>query len=528
MSRVRTVGLAIVFAFLAVIQLTGLYGTMGLAAAAGATAVRDTGLAMTPVFSQTLVGGFDQAGNGLLDCDRLTGGSALPAGGCVRDIHTALTNPAGRPFYNNQVIQKFIDRDSNPGTARSSSATLTVPDGARVVFAELSWLGTSQKSANPDIVWDPNIWQQPMKVSIGDDQHYVSVTPTRGTSIQPGSPASDTNDYYYSAAADISTLVAGRTGQITVWGADAPFPANGLGEAGLGWNIVVVYEYASVDLAAGHVGQLITVQTGFAYQQSTSAATNTVVTVPAITDPDDVQVGLIAGEGDAGLTGDTFSIDGKNVAHPVTGQTNNFFVSYAQEATDPNWTSNFSTDNVEWTLAPGIVHAGDTSITLTTTTSGDGYFLAGLTTAVPVPSVGLSKTVDPTYTTVGAPLTYSFTVTNTSAVPVHAVSVTDPLFGGDIPGCARPGTLDPGASYPCTAIHTITAADIAAGRINNTATVHALGEAGEQLTNTASATTKTGTNLKIVKTGAPKPVHVGDRSPTPSPLPTRGRPTPPM
>ena len=59
-----------------------------------------------------------------------------------------------------------------------------------------------------------------------------------------------------------------------------------------------------------------------------------------------MQVGLIAGEGDTGLSGDTFSINGHNIAHPVTGQTNNFFVSYAQGATDPNWTSNFSTDNV--------------------------------------------------------------------------------------------------------------------------------------------------------------------------------------
>ena len=304
--------------------------------------------------------------------------------------------------------------------------------------------------------------------------------------------------------------MAGRTGEITVWGADAPFPANGFNQAGLGWDVVVVYEYPSVDLAAGHVGKQITVQNGFAYQQSGKPPTNTVVTVPAITDPDDVQVGLLAGEGDAGLTGDTFSVNGHNITHPVTGQTNNFFVSYAQEATNPNWTSNFSTDNVSWTLPPGIVPAGATAITLTTTTSGDGYFLAGMTTAVPVPSVGLTKTVAPTYTTVGAPLPYTFTVTNTSDVPIHSLSVTDPLFGGDIADCAHAGTLAPAASYTCTATHTITAADIAAGRIDNTATVHALGEANEPLSNTASAESTTGTNLVITKTGAPKPVHVGD------------------
>ena len=95
----------------------------------------------------------------------------------------------------------------------------------------------------------------------------------------------------------------------------------------------------------------------------------------------------------------------------------------------------------------------------------------------------MTKTVAPTYTTVGAALPYTFTVTNTSAVPIHSLSVTDPLFGGDIADCAHAGTLAPAASYTCTATHTITAADIAAGRIDNTATVHALGEANEPLSN---------------------------------------------
>ena len=87
-----------------------------------------------------------------------------------------------------------------------------------MVFAELSWLGTSQKDGNPNIVWDPSIYTLPMKVSIGDDQHYQSVIPERGTSIQPGSPASDTNDYYYSASAEITSLMAGRSRMVVVVG----------------------------------------------------------------------------------------------------------------------------------------------------------------------------------------------------------------------------------------------------------------------------------------------------------------------
>jgi uncharacterized repeat protein (TIGR01451 family) len=461
------------------------------------------------VFSETLVGDFTQGGNTLFDCDRLTGGGALPAGGCVRDINTALTNPGSRPFYNNQVIMKYLDQDSNGSTHASSSAVVHVPQNAKVVFAELSWLGTSQASVNPNIDWDPDIWTQPMKVSIDDDQHYQTITPDQGTSIQPGSPASDTNDFYYSASAEITSLLKGRSGDITLWGADAPFPPDGFNQASLGWDVVVVYEYDSLDLAAKHFGRQITVQTGFAYQQSGAAATNTTVNVPAVTDPNDVEVGLLAGEGDSGLSGDTFSVNGANITHPVTGQTNNFFVSYAQGADDPDWTSSMATDDVVFTLPSGIVQAGDTSVTLTTTTSGDGYFLRGLTTAIPVPSIGLTKDVPARYTTVGENLPYTFTVTNTSGVPIHNLSVNDPTLGGDLPDCDHPGTLAPADSYTCTATHTITAADIARGHIDNTATATGFGEANEKLTANASATSTTSTLLQIKKTGEPKPVEAG-------------------
>ncbi len=70
-----------------------------------------------------------------------------------------------------------------------------------MVYAELSWLGTTQLSGNTGITlppgqggWDPNIYTEPMQVSIGDDVHFVSIEPDQGTSIEPGQPASDTDD----------------------------------------------------------------------------------------------------------------------------------------------------------------------------------------------------------------------------------------------------------------------------------------------------------------------------------------------
>lgn len=144
------------------------------------------------------------------------------------------------------------------------------------------------------------IYTLPMKVSIGDDQHYVSVTPQRGTSIQPGSPASDTNDYDYSDSAEITSLMAGRTGEITVWGLTLPSwrtASTRPGWAGTSWWSMSTR--ASTWPPATSASRS-PVHNGFAYQQSGKPPTNTVVTVPAVTELDDLEVGLLAGEGDAG------------------------------------------------------------------------------------------------------------------------------------------------------------------------------------------------------------------------------------
>jgi uncharacterized repeat protein (TIGR01451 family) len=514
-----------------------------------AQATTNTGLGLGQVYNQTEVGGFSQAGNTLLQCagtwTRYSGafglprgvaaGSPLPAGGCVHDISQALA-PGNvypnfsAPTFNNQVNMAYLDADG-PGNATtdSSSATVTVPSGAQVVYADLSWMGATQSQANPTYTWtqNPNIYTQPMQVSVGDASNYQAVSPDRGTYVAPGTAGAsgNQNDYYYTASADVTSLFAGRTGGITVWGANAPFwsgtAGNGppLDEAALSWDIVVVYAYDSIaqcvqdnNPAASCVAKQITVQDGFVYQSTTTPATTEVVNVPEVTSTSNIQVGLVAGEGDAGNPGDTFAVNGDNVVNPGTGQANNFFVSYAQGATDPDWTDNFSTDDVGWTLPPNVVAVGATALRLTTGTTGDGFILRGLTTAVPVPALALTKTVAPHYSSVGQTLPYTFAVTNESGVPVTGLTLDDPHLGGNVADCAR-AELAADASYTCTGNYTVTAADIAAGRIDNTATVTGLDPLGDPLTAAADATTTTATTLKVVKTPDPGqafPVYAGD------------------
>jgi uncharacterized repeat protein (TIGR01451 family) len=86
------------------------------------------------------------------------------------------------------------------------------------------------------------------------------------------------------------------------------------------------------------------------------------------------------------------------------------------------------------------------------------------------------KTANPaTVTAAGQTVTYSFVVTNTGNVTLHAVGITEGAFSGTgtTPAATCPSaTLAPGAFQTCTAAYTVTQADLNAGTITNTATAH--------------------------------------------------------
>ena len=82
------------------------------------------------------------------------------------------------------------------------------------------------------------------------------------------------------------------------------------------------------------------------------------------------------------------------------------------------------------------------------------------------------------YAAVGDIISYSITVTNTGNQTLTGVSITDVGVGAILRGVggaqvacspAIPATLVPGASVVCTAIHTVTQADIDAGGYTNIA-----------------------------------------------------------
>ncbi|WGX97230.1 sortase domain-bontaining protein [Nocardioides sp. L-11A] len=145
-------------------------------------------------------------------------------------------------------------------------------------------------------------------------------------------------------------------------------------------------------------------------------------------------------------------------------------------------------------------------------------------TAITTDEVPLGKADD------GDVITYTFTATNHGKATAFDVSVEDPLPGlGTISPASVP-SLAPGASTDFTATYTVTAADVKAGKIENTASVESTGPTRGGVTpppvTSSSNTVNTATGplgapsiltsaekkvaLKVGKNGQPKPVALHD------------------
>lgn len=96
-------------------------------------------------------------------------------------------------------------------------------------------------------------------------------------------------------------------------------------------------------------------------------------------------------------------------------------------------------------------------------------------TIPPGPGISLTKTASPTtISAIGDVITYTFVVTNTGNVTLTDVTVDETDFSGTgtTPNihCPDLSSLAAGASATCTADYAVTAADVDAGEVNNTAT----------------------------------------------------------
>ncbi|MFE4394387.1 MULTISPECIES: DUF7507 domain-containing protein [Streptomycetaceae] len=138
-------------------------------------------------------------------------------------------------------------------------------------------------------------------------------------------------------------------------------------------------------------------------------------------------------------------------------------------------------------------------------------------TAPAAPALTLTKTAGPADTPLaeGATVTYRFLATNTGNVTLTGLDVQETAFDGHgtPPTASCPpeaGSVAPGVAIACTATYTVTAADVDAGRITNTATASATDPGGRTVraeAATAVFPARATPALTLVKTASPAVVH---------------------
>lgn len=409
-----------------------------------------TNAGTSPNYQTTVNGDFVMAGNGVLACL----GAYFPGIGDCEDLHSASggnSSTANDNFYmqNSNTVSGFA--------SNSSSATVTIPTGAKVDKAFLSWSANTGKytGSNQDSCTVPNSGRgtatlpsgsatgyrtQPAKIKVGAAGTVNSVAPASVLE----DPTGTTSALYYSASADVTSYFASAaTGTpLTVSAGDIWTP-QGAG-CYAGWSLTVVYDYGlyiptNLDSAPhriifyeGHVRMT-------ASEAPLTVSFNGFSAVEAGT-----RAGYSLFEGDRVISGDVaeYSRGGGSYSElrNSAGDRNNIGIGRGEgsvrytEFSDRGSFTNQSVDVA--TVDLPNVKSGDTSVNLRMSTSGDSYLLRNVILSVPSAGINVSKTyngtLDQQSRTATEPATFTITVTNSGVGILQNIVIAD-----DQTNCAR-------------------------------------------------------------------------------------------
>ena len=260
---------------------------------------------------------------------------------------------------NNNMVYTDIDSDSNTFNSSSSNLTFSSENGAipscsNIIYAGLYWTGRASKTSpsNNTFTVTKN------SVTKTFDKRIISLKgPNSSTYTQITAASSDiyyptTSDgFMYSAYAEVTDYVR-NNGLGTYFAADiALIEGNddtGTGYYG-GWSLIVIYEnnkmkYRDVTIFDGHAYVAGNVTADFEIPVS---GFNTVQSGQV-----NMKLGLMAGEGDRGISGDYFQVRDHTNANWITlnhsgNSTTNFFNSSIQtggNTRNPNLLNNTGLD----------------------------------------------------------------------------------------------------------------------------------------------------------------------------------------
>ncbi|MGC3994264.1 MAG: GEVED domain-containing protein [Propionicimonas sp.] len=263
------------------------------------------------------------------------------------------------------------------------------------------------------------------------------------------------------------------------------------------------YTVTQADVNAGHVANTATATgtppTGLTKPTASDATDTTVAQLPSLSL--DKQAGTPSGTSAGSTIAYTFIVTNTgNVTLTQVGVSDSKVGTLSCPTTTlaPNAST---TCTATYALTQADVDAGHVANTATASgtppagnavTAGDSTD----TTVGAAPSLTLLKKAGtPTGTTAGSTISYTFLVTNTGNVTLHAVGVSDAKVGAV--SCPAT-TLAPGSSTTCTATYTLTQADVDAGQVVNTATASGTPPTGAPVTGQGSVTVPIAAAPKVV------------------------------
>lgn len=394
-------------------------------------------------YDNVVNGDYVMIGNGNL----VATGNALSGSGTPTQLHNGAD-----ASYNDYFTMSYTGASAAMGD-NSSSARVTIPAGATVAHAELYWMGNTgavQGSAGvrcgantfgASVAPAGSFTDRIPRVRIGSGavEHVTGATTTT-----EGGPLADGQAYYYTARANVTSLMAGLASgsQQTITVGNLWIP-QGPGCFG-GWSMSIVYDFGgyvagnalsearNVILADGHARLAAAdadLTVPFGQFQSVASGTRASFTI---------------GEGDAAITGDYARYRPTNSGPYTTiggvKGNNNIGTSHASSSVRYQGTGSADFYNASMTVVDvplTQVGIGNVAPELLLGTSGDSYVLQAVALSVPVGAVQIDKSFDGTadvqQVVEGQSPSFTITVRNTGSAPLSGIVVQDPLA----PACAR-------------------------------------------------------------------------------------------
>ncbi len=292
-------------------------------------------------------GNITMVGNTLLTCDD--------------DIWNCSWIQSGNWTSSNAIDMNYVNVDSPAGFNNSSSATLSIPNGATVLHAELYWGGRHNNSGSD---------RNKIRIKAPGSGSYTEVT---AHTIDTFSSEGSSGSRPYQASADVTQIITnGGSGNYTVGDLKAKTGNDSLGFYG-GWALAVVYQDNTepfrrlmlFDGAATVVGN-----------NTVSITTDNLVT--PFSGNFDTYLGALVWEGDQSLEGDSLVFEG-NVLDESLNPDDNFWnssiTSFNTRVSNksPDYENQLGMDLV-MTDVSGMLPNGQTQADIDFVTDGDSYY----------------------------------------------------------------------------------------------------------------------------------------------------------